>query len=89
VRGKAVRGAGLNAGAKEAAAVLTAVWLGSQVTKALRAGLALALAPLMDVAINRVTLRTGVRRKAVFAAAVLVCAVVGLGVMGAAVLFNA
>jgi 3-dehydroquinate dehydratase len=69
--------------------VLGAVWVGSQVTKALRAGLALALAPLVDVGINRVQLKTGARRKAVFAAAVLVCAVAGLGTMAAAVLVNA
>lgn len=88
-RGRAVRGAGLQAGAKEAAAVLAAVWVGSQVTKALRAGLALALAPLVDSAIHRVTLKTGARRKAVFAAAVLLCCVCGLGTMAVAVLVNA
>jgi len=88
-RGAAVRGAGLQAGAREAAGVLAAVWVGSQVTKALRAGLALALAPLVDSAIHRVALKTGARRKAIFAAAVLVCAVGGLGVMAAAVVVNA
>jgi hypothetical protein len=89
VRGRAVRGAGVAAGMQEGLAVLSAVWLGSQVTKAVRAGLALALAPLFDVAINRVTMKTGARRKAVFAAAVLACAVAGLGTMAAAVLVNA
>lgn len=88
-RGAAVKGAGLQAGAREAAAVLAAVWVGSQVTKALRAGLALALAPLVDSAIHRAALRTGARRKAIFAAAVLVCAVCGLGVMAGAVIVNA
>ena len=79
----------MQAGAQEAAGVLAAVWVGSQVTKALRAGLALALAPLVDSAIHRVAMKTGARRKAIFAAAVLVCAVCGVGVMGVAVIVNA
>lgn len=84
-----MRGAGLQAGAKEAAAVLAAVWVGSQVTKALRAGLALALAPLVDSAIHRVAMKTGARRKAVFAMAVLGAMLAGLGVMAGAVIVNA
>ena len=76
---KVPHGLGLAGAAQKFAEVFAITWAGSQVTKAPRAALALALAPLADRLLDaaRARLGLGSRRRA-FAAAVVACVCVAL-----------
>lgn len=60
---KVPRGIGAAAASRRLAEVLAITWAGSQVTKVLRAGLALGLAPVVDRSLQWLTQRFQLRSK--------------------------
>lgn len=87
--GEAARGLGVAAAAREGTRVLLLVWAGSQVTKLLRAGAALALAPLVDRGLRTVASCLRVSRPVAFSLLTLSCFAIAAAVFGAAVLTTA
>ena len=79
------RGQGVRAAWQAAAGVLAVTWAGSQVTKVLRAGVALALAPLADRVLDGVAGGTRLPRRAAFWVVVAGCIALGAAVLGGTV----
>lgn len=84
---KVPAGQGLAASAKAFAAVMAGVWAGSQVTKAPRAALALALAPLVDRLMGVLQRVLGLKSKnSVFGVFVAACLSLAAALFGVVVL---
>lgn len=79
-------GLGFSAVARKAAEVFALVWAGSQVTKLLRAGAALACAPLIDKGLEKMGLHD--KRKA-YLGIVLACVVLATVVIGVVIALHA
>jgi beta-amylase len=79
-------GLGFSAAARKAAEVFALVWAGSQVTQLLRAGAALACAPLIDAGLEKLGARD---KRQAYLLIVLGCVVLASAVMGCVVALHA
>mmetsp|Transcript_7913 Transcript_7913/g.26390 ORF Transcript_7913/g.26390 Transcript_7913/m.26390 type:complete len:259 (-) Transcript_7913:68-844(-) len=83
---KVERGTGVAATARRVGEVLAMTWAGSQVTKLIRAGAALALAPAMERVLQALQNRLRCSKGAAFAALTVACFALSFSVFGAAIL---